>query len=96
VLPQSSTTVCVAAAACLGLAASGVIGWLGATGLPNGLQAQHDTQHDACVRPQPGSEISEPRELRSYDGVLELDLAIDDQKLPDGATRYCRVGGGAH
>jgi hypothetical protein len=92
VLRQSSTTVCVIVAAGLGLAASGVIGWLGATGLPNGRQAQHD----ACVRPQPGSEISEPQELRSHDGVLELDLAIDDQKLPDGTTRYCRVGGGAH
>ena len=86
-LRQSSTTVCVIVAACFGLAASGVIGWLGATGLPNGPLAQHDS----CVRPQPGSEISEPQELRSHDGVLELDLAIDDQKLPDGTTRYCYV-----
>ena len=82
---QSSTTVCVIAAACLGLAASGIISWLGATGLPNG------PQHDACARPEPGSEIAEPQELRSHDGVLELDLAIHDQKLPDGTTRYCYV-----
>ena len=90
-LRQSSTTVCVIVAACLGLAASGVIGWLGATSLPNGPLAQHEAQHDSCVRPEPGSEISEPQELRSRDGVLELDLAIDDQKLPDGTTRYCYV-----
>jgi FtsP/CotA-like multicopper oxidase with cupredoxin domain len=77
----------VIAAACLGLVASGIIGWLGATSLPNGSQLQHD----ACVRPQPGSEISEPQELRSHDGVLELDLAIHDQKQPDGTTRYCYV-----
>ena len=29
--------------------------------------------------------------MRSHDGVLELDLAIDDQKLPDGTTHYCYV-----
>ena len=75
------------AAVCLGLTASGIIGWLGATGLPNGPQPQTD----ACVRPEPGSRISEPQELRSRDGVLELDLAIHDQKLPDGTTRYCYV-----
>jgi FtsP/CotA-like multicopper oxidase with cupredoxin domain len=91
VLRQSSTTICVIVAACLGFAASGIIGWLGATSLPDGPLAQHDTQHDRCARPEPGSEISEPRELRSHDGVLELDLAIDDQKLPDGTTRYCYV-----
>jgi FtsP/CotA-like multicopper oxidase with cupredoxin domain len=86
-LRQSSTTICVITAACLGLVASGIIGWLGATSLPNGPQLQHD----ACVRPQPGSEISEPEELRSHDGVLELDLAVHDQRLPDGSTRYCYV-----
>jgi FtsP/CotA-like multicopper oxidase with cupredoxin domain len=86
VLRKSSTTVCVVAAVCLGFAASGIISWLGATGLPSGL-----AQRDACVRPEPGSEISEPQELRSRDGVLELDLAIHDQKLPDGTTRYCYV-----
>jgi FtsP/CotA-like multicopper oxidase with cupredoxin domain len=87
VLRKSSTTVCVIAAVCLGFAASGIISWLGATGLPSGPLAQRD----ACVRPEPGSEISEPQELRSGDGVLELDLAIHDQKLPDGTTRYCYV-----
>jgi FtsP/CotA-like multicopper oxidase with cupredoxin domain len=87
VLRQSSTTLCVIAAVCLGLSASGIIGWLGATGLPNGPQPQYD----ACVRPEPGSKISEPQELRSRDGALELDLAIHDQKLPDGTTRYCYV-----
>jgi FtsP/CotA-like multicopper oxidase with cupredoxin domain len=87
---QSSTTAGVIAAVCLGFAASGVIGWLGATGLPN----ESRTQYDACVRPEPGSEISEPPELRSHNGVLELDLAIHDQKLPDGTTRYCYVTSG--
>ena len=87
VIRHSSTTISIIAAACVGLAVSGIIGWLGATGLPNGSQAQYD----ACTRPEPGSEISEPEELRSHNGVLELDLAIHDQKLPDGTTRYCYV-----
>src|ERR1700739_1024969 len=76
VLRRSSTTASVTAAACLGLAASGIISWLGATGLPNGPQ----TQHDACARPEPGSEIPEPQELRSHDGVLELELPLHAQK----------------
>jgi hypothetical protein len=91
VLRQFSTTVCVVAAVCLGLATSGVIGWLGATGLPSGPRAQRDAQNNSCVRPEPGSEIPEPQELRSHDGILELDLDILDQKLPDGTTRYCYV-----
>jgi FtsP/CotA-like multicopper oxidase with cupredoxin domain len=42
-----------------------------------------------CQRPEPGSTVPEPPELRSHDGVLELDLAIRNQKQPDGSTRYC-------
>jgi FtsP/CotA-like multicopper oxidase with cupredoxin domain len=36
-----------------------------------------------------GSEITEPQDLRSHDGVLELDLSVHDEKLPDGSSRYC-------
>ena len=42
-----------------------------------------------CQRPEPGSTVPEPPELRSHDGVLELDLAIRNQRQPDGSTRYC-------
>jgi hypothetical protein len=42
-----------------------------------------------CQRPEPGSTVAEPKELRSHDGVLELDLAIRNQRRPDGSTRYC-------
>lgn len=59
--------------------------WLGATG----LQDVPRTQHDVCARPEPGSALEEPAELRSRDGVLETDLSIHDQKLPDGTSRYC-------
>ncbi|WP_166215691.1 multicopper oxidase domain-containing protein [Bradyrhizobium septentrionale] len=59
--------------------------WLGATG----LQDAPRTQQDVCARPEPGSALEEPAELRSRDGVLETDLSIHDQKLPDGTSRYC-------
>ncbi|MHC2251779.1 FtsP/CotA-like multicopper oxidase with cupredoxin domain [Bradyrhizobium embrapense] len=59
--------------------------WLGATGLQDAPRAQQDV----CARPEPGSAIEEAAELRSRDGVLETDLSIHDQKLPDGTSRYC-------
>src|SRR5271156_2182977 len=67
----------------LGLSASGLTAWLAA--------ASPDAQarQDVCVRPEPGSVVPEPAELRSHDGVLETDLRILDQKLPGGTTRYC-------
>lgn len=64
---------------------SGMTAWLGAASLPEGPQ----TQRDVCERPEPGSAIAEPEEVRSHDGVLEIDLSEHDQKLPDGTTRYC-------
>jgi FtsP/CotA-like multicopper oxidase with cupredoxin domain len=79
------TVFCAIVAACLGLAAGGMTTWLGATS----LQDAPRTQQDVCARPEPGSALEEPAELRSRDGVLETDLSIHDQKLPDGTTRYC-------
>ena len=66
----------------------GLTAWLGATA----LQAQTSppqAQQDVCVRPEPGSAIAEPAELRSHDGVLETDLRIVDSRLPNGTSRYC-------
>jgi FtsP/CotA-like multicopper oxidase with cupredoxin domain len=42
-----------------------------------------------CQRPEPGSVVPEPQELRSHDGVLQVDLTIRNQKQPDGSARYC-------
>ncbi|HEY2531871.1 MAG TPA: multicopper oxidase domain-containing protein [Xanthobacteraceae bacterium] len=33
----------------------------------------------------------EPQDLRSHDGVLQVDLSIHNQKEPDGSIRYCYV-----
>jgi FtsP/CotA-like multicopper oxidase with cupredoxin domain len=46
---------------------------------------------DPCPRPLPGSPVPEPRDLRSHDGVLDLDLAIRSHREADGTTRYCYV-----
>jgi FtsP/CotA-like multicopper oxidase with cupredoxin domain len=62
-----------------------MVAFLGAKDLPETLR----TERDVCARPEPGSVIAEPAELRSRDGVLETDLSVHDEKLPDGTIRYC-------
>jgi FtsP/CotA-like multicopper oxidase with cupredoxin domain len=43
----------------------------------------------ACPRPQPGSVVEEPEDLRSKNGVLEASLTANDVAEADGSTRYC-------
>jgi FtsP/CotA-like multicopper oxidase with cupredoxin domain len=68
----------------LGLSASGLTAWLAAA-MPDVAPAQQDV----CVRPEPGSAISEPTDLRSSDGVLLVDLTLRDGPQPRGRVRYC-------
>jgi|SRR6266850_1582155 len=42
-----------------------------------------------CPRPDEGSSISEPIDLRSEKGVLRVELAFRSSVSPDGLTRYC-------
>jgi FtsP/CotA-like multicopper oxidase with cupredoxin domain len=42
-----------------------------------------------CPRPQPGSTVLEPEDLRSRNGVLKVDLTVHDYAESDGSTRYC-------
>ncbi|WP_263375478.1 multicopper oxidase family protein [Granulicella aggregans] len=42
-----------------------------------------------CPRPQAGSTVEEPEDLRSINGVLEVQLTAFDSVEPGGATRYC-------
>jgi FtsP/CotA-like multicopper oxidase with cupredoxin domain len=44
---------------------------------------------DPCPRPGQGSEVPEPPDLRSHDGVLQVDIAVHNFKEKDGSTRYC-------
>ena len=44
---------------------------------------------DPCPRPAPGAQVPEPEDLRSQDGVLQVELAVHNYKESDGNTRYC-------
>jgi FtsP/CotA-like multicopper oxidase with cupredoxin domain len=57
-----------------------------------GLSAQ-DLASNACQRPSIGSAVTEPEDLRSRNGVLKVDLTIQNHAEPDGPTRYCYIDG---
>lgn len=44
-----------------------------------------------CPRPQAGSVVEEPVDLRSRNGVLEVDLTAFNAPQSDGSVRYCFV-----
>jgi hypothetical protein len=41
---------------------------------------------EACPRPLPGSVVTEPRDLRSRNGVLKVELTVHNAKQSDGST----------
>jgi len=51
---------------------------------------------DSCPRPQPGSIVPEPDDLRSVNGVLEAELTAYNSAQPDGSVRYCYRDGEGH
>jgi FtsP/CotA-like multicopper oxidase with cupredoxin domain len=57
---------------------------------PSCLASQKIAIED-CPRPDVGSVVEEPEELRSQNGVLNVDLTIRDSIQPDGSTRYCYI-----
>jgi FtsP/CotA-like multicopper oxidase with cupredoxin domain len=50
-----------------------------------------ETGNDACIRPSPTSVVPEPEDIRSRNGVLKVDLSIQNYKEADGSTRYCYI-----
>jgi FtsP/CotA-like multicopper oxidase with cupredoxin domain len=54
-------------------------GFLGAQAIPR----------DPCLRPQVGSVVLEPPDLRSRDGILQIDLTVHNASDANGSTRYC-------
>jgi FtsP/CotA-like multicopper oxidase with cupredoxin domain len=54
------------------------------------LRAQEALQ-ERCPRPEPGSAVPEPEDLRSQNGVLKVDLAVRNSAEKDGSVRYCYV-----
>jgi FtsP/CotA-like multicopper oxidase with cupredoxin domain len=53
-------------------------------------------QAQPCPRPQAGSVVEEPEDLRSHDGVLEVQLTANDAAQPDGSARYCYTDSSGH
>jgi FtsP/CotA-like multicopper oxidase with cupredoxin domain len=62
-----------------------LVALLGASGFAQAPKPQGEF----CERPASGSAVPEPQDLRSHDGVLQVDLAIHNSKQPDGSLRYC-------
>ena len=46
---------------------------------------------DPCPRPEIGSVVGEPEDVRSKNGALEITLTARNSVQPDGTTRYCFV-----
>jgi FtsP/CotA-like multicopper oxidase with cupredoxin domain len=44
---------------------------------------------DPCPRPAAGSNVGEPVDLRSRNGVLEVTLTARNSRQPDGTVHYC-------
>jgi FtsP/CotA-like multicopper oxidase with cupredoxin domain len=49
-----------------------------------------------CPRPEPGSLVQEPQDLRSENGVLEVRLTANDAPDVNGSVRYCYTDGAGH
>jgi FtsP/CotA-like multicopper oxidase with cupredoxin domain len=49
-----------------------------------------------CPRPEPGSVVEEPQDLRSQNGVLEVRLTANDVADANGAIRYCYTDAAGH
>jgi FtsP/CotA-like multicopper oxidase with cupredoxin domain len=62
---------------------------LAAWSAANTAAAAQATASDPCPRPAPGSALPEPRDLRSRNGVLKVDLTVRNFREKDGSTRYC-------
>ena len=48
---------------------------------------------NVCPRPQVGSVVQEPEDLRSRNGVLEAELRISNARAANGSTLYCYTDG---
>jgi FtsP/CotA-like multicopper oxidase with cupredoxin domain len=49
-----------------------------------------------CPRPEPGSKVEEPEDLRSQNGVLEAYLTASNAAQSNGAIRYCYTDAAGH
>ena len=59
------------------------------------LRAQ-ETVQEPCPRPQIGTVVGEPTDLRSENGILEVSLTVKNAKESDGSVRYCYTDAEGH
>jgi FtsP/CotA-like multicopper oxidase with cupredoxin domain len=50
-----------------------------------------EIHRESCVRPSAGSVVGEPEDLRSKNGVLQVDLTIQRNTSASGQIRYCYI-----
>jgi FtsP/CotA-like multicopper oxidase with cupredoxin domain len=55
-----------------------------------GLRAQ-GLPSETCARPGPGSIVPEPRDLRSQNGVLKVDLTVRNTSEAGQPARFCYI-----
>jgi len=73
--------------ALMSVAFTALPGWVGSV---DGA-TRHADLPDPCPRPLAGSDLPEPPELRSQDGILKLELHFRGFTAADGAAHYCYV-----
>ncbi len=54
-------------------------------------QSAASVDQSVCGRYAPGSNVENPPELRSRNGLLKLNLAISGLRAPNGEMRYCYI-----
>jgi FtsP/CotA-like multicopper oxidase with cupredoxin domain len=69
------------------------VGFAAALACCRGGHAATAVEEDPCTRPGIGSEVPEPPDLRSHDGVLKVRLTLRNHRESDGSTRYCYLFG---
>src|SRR5579862_1084446 len=58
---------------------------------PLAARAQTTTSTPVCVRPAPGSDVAEPEDLRSKNGVLDVELFYRKIIDTNGSAHYCYI-----
>jgi FtsP/CotA-like multicopper oxidase with cupredoxin domain len=64
--------------------------------LSNGPLRGQSLITETCARPQIGSVVWEPADVRSKEGVLEINLTAFNSAQNDGSTRYCFTDAEGH
>jgi FtsP/CotA-like multicopper oxidase with cupredoxin domain len=50
-----------------------------------------ETSPNSCTRPSVGAVVPEPEDLRSQNGVLKIELTVQNFTDSNGSTRYCYI-----